>query len=106
MAHRGLRQYTGDESANVGLGQLGFKYLGTAGNTGDGDFFMIKVIGGAADQTVTLEIETHQGDGPTGAAITLTNVLTGEIIYGAFKKITSSSHGTNVDVLCYYGSGA
>jgi len=32
MAHRGIRQYTGDESANVGLGQLGFKYLGSAGN--------------------------------------------------------------------------
>tara|TARA_X000001382_G_C3137469_1_gene168403 strand:+ start:321 stop:650 length:330 start_codon:yes stop_codon:yes gene_type:complete len=102
--HRGIRQYQGDESGNVGLGQLGFKALTSAGNTGDGNFFMIKVVGGAATAVVTLELETHQGDGPTGSSVTITGILTGEVIYGAFKKITSTSQGSNIVVLCYHGN--
>ena len=100
MAHRGLRQYTGDESGNVGLGQLGFKVL-TTGNTGDGDFFMIKILGGLSTADVDLDCTTHQGD-----ALSINNVLTGEVIYGAFKRITISNVGTGIQVLCYYGSGA
>ncbi len=107
MAHRGIRHYQGDESGNIGLGQLGFKVLDASGETtGDGDFFMIKVVGGAATANVNLILETHQGDAPTGAALTITGVLTGEVIYGAFKKITTASQTANVVVLCYNGSGA
>ena len=60
---------------------------------------MVKVIGGAATAVVTLALECHQGDD-----VTLTGVVTGELLYGAFKKITTSTQGTNVDVLCYHGN--
>ena len=99
MAHRGIRQYNGDESGNVGLGQLGFKALTSAGNTGDGNFFMIKVLGGAAAVDVDIDCTCHQGD-----ALSINNVLTGEVIYGAFKKVTISNVGAGIQVLCYYGS--
>ena len=99
MAHRGIRQYAGDETGNVGLGQLGFKAITSAGNSGEGNFFMVKVIGGAVDAVVTLALLTHQGDD-----VTITGVLTGEVLYGPFKKITTSTQGTNIDVLCYYGN--
>ena len=103
MAHRGLRQYTGDESGNVGLGQLGFKVL-TTGTlaSGEGDFFMIKVIGDAAATNVDLSITCHQGDD-----VDIHACVTGEVIYGAFKSITISNLSVStVKVLCYYGSGA
>ena len=99
MAHRGIRQYSGDETGNVGLGQLGFKAITSAGNSGDGNFFMVKVIGGAASDVVTLAIECHQGDD-----VTITGVVTGELLYGPFKKITTTTQAANIDVLCYYGS--
>ena len=99
MAHKGIRQYQGDESGNIGLGQLGFKALVGAGNTGDGNFFMIKVLGGAATVDVDIDCTCHQGD-----ALSINNVLTGEVIYGAFKKVTISNVGTDIQVLCYYGN--
>ena len=106
MPHRGIRQYQGDESGNVGLGQLGFKVLDTSGeSTGDGNFFMIKVLGGLSTaEVVRIAVTTHQGDGSTGSAINLDDVLTGEVVYGCFKNITITTPGTDVKVLCYYGS--
>ena len=106
MAHRGIRQYSGDESGNVGLGQLGFKILETStASTGNGNFFMIKVLGGVAAADVErIAVTTHQGDGSAGTAINFDDVLTGEVIYGCFKNITITTPGTDVKVLCYYGS--
>ena len=106
MAHRGIRQYNGDESGNVGLGQLGFKVLASStDSTGDGNFFMIKVLGGAAAaDVVRIAVTTHHGDGSAGTAINFDDVLTGEVIYGCFKNITITTPGADVQVLCYYGS--
>tara|TARA_R110001583_G_scaffold60762_3_gene180211 strand:- start:498 stop:803 length:306 start_codon:yes stop_codon:yes gene_type:complete len=99
MSHRGIRQYAGDETGNVGLGQLGFKVISSAGNSGDGNFAMIKVIGGAADVHVDIALVTHLGDD-----VTINDVVTGELLYGPFKKITTTNHDADIDVLCYYGN--
>jgi len=99
MAHKGIRQYQGDEAGNAGLGQLGFKLLSASTTTtGDGNFFMIKVIGKAATIDVDINAECFQGDD-----LDLEDVLTGEVIYGAFKNITISNLGTGIKVLCYHG---
>ena len=98
MAHKGIYQYGGDEGGNVALGQLGFKVLTSAGNTGDGQFVAFKVLGGAADVNVDIDCTCQQGD-----TLSIDNVLTGEIVWGAFKKITISNVGTGIQVLCYYG---
>ena len=72
MAHKGIYQYGGDEGGNVALGQLGFKVLTSAGNTGDGQFVAFKVLGGAADVNVDIDCTCHQGD-----ELSINNVLTG-----------------------------
>ena len=97
--HGGIREYGGEESGNVALGQLGFKELTTAGNTGDGNFVAFKVIGASATDTATIAATCHQGDD-----LTATPFLAGEIVWGAFKKITMTSPtDSDVHVLCYYG---
>ena len=98
MAHKGIRQYGGDEGSNVALGQLGFKVLSTATNTGDGNFVAFKVIGGAATVDVDVVCTCHIGDD-----LTIPAVLTGEIIWGPFKNIAISTVGAGIKVLCYYG---
>jgi len=99
--HRGIRQYQGDESGNIGLGQLGFKALTTGTlTTGDGNFFMIKVLGELATANVDIDAVCHQGD-----ALSANNVVTGEVIYGAFKSITITNLSiSSIQVLCYYGN--
>ena len=98
MAHQGLREFSGEESGNVAIGQLGFKCLKTATNTGDGNFVAFKVLGGAATVDVDIDCTVHQGD-----ALSINNVLTGEMVWGAFKKISIENIGTGIQVLCYYG---
>ena len=99
MAHKGLREYSGEESGNVALGQLGFKELTSAGNTGDGNFVAFKVTGAQSNDTATIAATCHVGDD-----LTATPFLAGEIVWGPFKKITMSSPtDADVHVLCYYG---
>ena len=98
MAHKGMYQYNGDEGSNLALGQTGFKVLDSAGNTGDGKFVAFKVLGGAAAADVDIDCTCHTGDD-----LSIDAVLTGEIVWGPFKKITISNVGTDVQVLCYYG---
>ena len=105
MGYNGIRTYQGDESGNVALGQLGFKILDLAHltndeDTGDGYFVAFKVIGGAdSADTATINATVYTGD-----AFSSRLVLTGEIVWGPFKKIecTAKSH-TAVAILCYYG---
>ena len=99
MSHKGMREYGGEESGNVALGQLGFKELTSAGNTGDGNFVAFKVTGASSTDIATVAATCHQGDD-----LTATPFLAGEIIWGAFKKITVSAvTDSDVHVLCYYG---
>ena len=99
MPHKGINQYIGDEGSNVALGQLGFKVLSKATNTGDGNFVAFKVLGGAATVDVYITCTCHIGDD-----LTIANVLTGEIVWGPFKKIEcTAKSATTVAILCYYG---
>ena len=98
MAHKGIYQYSGDEGSNVALGQVGFKVLTSAGNTGDGNFVAFKVLGGAATVNVDIDCTCHIGDD-----LSIDNVLTGEIVWGPFKRITIDNVGAGIQVLCYYG---
>lgn len=99
MAHRGLREYSGEESGNIAIGSLGFKELSVAGNTGKGNFVAFKVIGAAATDTAVVGATVHQGD-----ELTATTFLAGEMIWGAFNMITMSAPTDgDVHVLCYYG---
>ena len=97
--HKGIQQYTVQESNNLLLGQLGFKELSSAGNTGDGNFVAFQVTGAAASDVATVAATTHTGDD-----LTATPFLAGSIVYGPYNKITMSSPtDAEVHVICYYG---
>ena len=101
--HKGIQQYTVQESNNLFLGHLGFKELTAAGNTGDGNFVAFYVTGkGSAsgtDDQATIAATTHVGDDLTAFIFTA-----GSLVYGPFKKITMSSPtDADVHVICYYG---
>tara|TARA_R100000781_G_C4046720_1_gene115980 strand:+ start:250 stop:567 length:318 start_codon:yes stop_codon:yes gene_type:complete len=98
--HRGLREYTSEEAGNAALGQLGFKVITAASGPHTGYFNCIKVIGSslATAHVDTIALVCSQGDD-----ITLLEVVTGEIIYGAFTSVTTTGHSnSNVMVLCYH----
>jgi hypothetical protein len=92
--HRGLREYTSDEAGNAALGQLGFTNV--TGTT-VGYFNCVKVIGGAAAADVDISLVSSQGDD-----IALTEVLTGEILYGTFTSVAVTNADASVKVLAYY----
>ena len=97
--HKGIQQYTVQESNNLLLGQLGFKELSSAGNTGDGNFVAFQVTGAAASDVAIVGATTHTGDD-----LTATPFLAGSIVYGPYNKITMSSPtDAEVHVICYYG---
>tara|TARA_R110000765_G_scaffold160676_1_gene265047 strand:+ start:649 stop:969 length:321 start_codon:yes stop_codon:yes gene_type:complete len=96
--HKGLNQYSGSEASNASLGQAGFKILTAPGNTGDGHFVAFKVLGGASTVNVDITAVCALGDN-----LTITNVLTGEMVFGPFLKITIANVGTGIQVLCYKG---
>ena len=98
--HRGLREYTSEEAGNAALGQLGFKAITVASGPHTGYFNCIKVIGddAATSHVDTIVLKCSQGDD-----VTLKEVVTGEIIYGAFTSVTTTGHSNaNVMVLCYH----
>jgi len=97
--HKGIQNYTVQESNNLLLGQLGFKELTAAGNTGDGHFVAFYVTGKATSDDCTIEATTHVGDD-----LTACKFKTNSLVYGPFKKITMSSPTDgDVHVICYYG---
>lgn len=118
-SHKGLFNYSGDESGNVALGQLGFSELipstgtggtGNVGTSGDksGDtlFVAIKVVGQgtvdyASDDFITITAESLQGDD-----LTACRLLAGDIIWGAFNYVAVTGQETSdaLKLLCYHGS--
>ena len=106
MAHKGLREFTGEEASNQFLGQRGFHVLVgdsevTAASKGVSFWVAIKAVDGAAGVKAN-----SYGDGDdltvtgayAGAEITLAD---GDIVYGAFDKITVGE--TDEYVLAYIG---
>ena len=119
MAHKGVRHFSGDESGNVALGQLGFKQLipssgtsgsgsvGTSGDkTGDTFFTAIKVVGQGtvdyvADDFITITAESLQGDD-----LTACRLLAGDIIWGCWNYVAVTGQETSnaLKLLVYYGN--
>ena len=108
--HKGLYEFSGDESANLALGQLGFTEItgtGSAGTSGDKSgntyFAAIKFVltnaSGSSASEISVTAECLQGDD-----MTTTVLLPGDIIWGCFNYINitvnGSSHGK---ILAYRG---
>ncbi len=100
--HKGIRTYTGDEVANIAIGQSGFD-MHPGGSATERDISVIapgvkfwsafKVLGGSCDVTA----ERHPdcpGDSFATNGSYGTNYISceeGEIIYGAFTKIKTDT---------------
>tara|TARA_Y100001973_G_C5193266_1_gene332396 strand:+ start:2146 stop:2490 length:345 start_codon:yes stop_codon:yes gene_type:complete len=107
--HRGLREFSGDEIGQVSLGQMGFDLCeNTTIEAGVGDhtavnyWVAIKAINSAtAAATVKAQSVLPGDDFAVGGAFSgaTLELAPGDIIYGAFDKITVTSD----KVLCYRG---
>ena len=104
MAHKGIREFTGEELSGVALGQNGFHILSnnsfTAASKGCTYWIAIKAIHSDATvkaQSVTNGDDLSQNGAYSGTAV---EVLNGDIVYGAFDEITVT--GTDY-VIAYIG---
>ena len=97
MAHKGVREFTGDEVSNLAIGQAGFDLLAAgAGQTppsGVEYWVAIKAVNADADchaiNHADFPGDHFTTDGTaTGGDLTLEN---GDIVYGAFIDITVAS---------------
>jgi hypothetical protein len=97
MAHKGLREWTGEEVGSLFLGQNGFHVLKgtsevTAASKGIEYWIAFKAVDGSAGykaQSYNAGDDFTQ-DGAYGTGLEIT-VADGDIIYGAFDKITVGS---------------
>ena len=98
MAHKGVREFRGEELSGIALGQNGFKVISgaevecgvTAGYTDIKYFIALKAIDVDAEvearsyilnsDDLTTNSGTYDGSSPV-------TVLNGDIIYGAFDKV-------------------
>tara|TARA_Y100001973_G_C5203186_1_gene339401 strand:+ start:4037 stop:4381 length:345 start_codon:yes stop_codon:yes gene_type:complete len=107
--HQGLREFSGDEIGQVSLGQMGFDLCeNTTIEAGDSNhpevnyWVAIKAINSASGAATVKARSVLPGDdfavGGNYANATL-ELAPGDIIYGAFDKITV----TTDKVLCYRG---
>lgn len=94
MAHKGLREWTGEEAGNLFLGQNGFHVLKgtsevTAADKGIEYWVAFKAVDGSAGMKAQSynagDDLTDNGVYSTGNEITLAD---GDVVYGAFDKIT------------------
>ena len=95
--HKGIKEYEGGEAGALSIGAGGFEVLTTNTNI-SGNFIAFKVTGGTALRTCNVEALTAHGDD-----LPDTIFLTGEMVYGPFTKITTTSIGVGVIVMCYKG---
>ena len=110
--HKGTRQYTGDETGNVVLGQAGFDVLpageyeaGTTAGYENVKFWVgIKAVNHATNASSVEARGVNGGDltrdGAAYDGISALELAAGDIIYGAFDKIKV---GTLDTVLAYRG---
>lgn len=99
MAHKGNREFTGEEISNLTIGQAGFDILvGTGEITAASKDISYWIALKAVDGSVACKAKTFTGVGgddlatdgnySTGSNITIED---GDIIYGAFEAVTGSS---------------
>jgi hypothetical protein len=100
MAHKGIREFTGEELSGVALGQNGFKIIsnatvvcGTTSGYEDITYFVaLKAIHDdamveARSVTVGDDLTTDSNGEFQGGGSDEVQVLNGDIIYGAFDKV-------------------
>ena len=122
MAHKGIREFSGEELSGVALGQNGFKIItnttiicggkflrsgetATAGYEDINYFVALKAVDDDAEveaRSVTVGDDLTLASGGTSAASMANPVslVNGDIVYGAFDKIKV---GTLDTVLAYRG---
>mgnify|MGYP003152640807 CR=1 FL=1 len=100
LRHKGMREFSGDEFSSLALGQNGFAVLSnvtvecgvTAGYENFKFFIALKAIDNDSEVKARTITEGHDlatdGVYSSGSALTLGE---GDIIYGAFDKVTVSS---------------
>ena len=108
--HKGLYEFSGDESSNLALGQLGFKEItgtgsaGTSGDTSGKDYFVaIKFVlahaSGSSTSEISLTAESLQGDD-----LSTTVLVSGDIIWGCWNYINVTTNASSYGkILAYYG---
>ena len=108
MAHKGIREFNGEEASNIFLGQTGFDVSTgtieagvTSGKESVSYWVAFKAVDGAAEvQADVFSGAPGQSFSANGAAGgTALTLADGDIVYGAFQKIVVSS-GT---VIAYRG---
>ena len=97
MAHKGLREWTGEEAGNLFLGQNGFHVLkGTGAITAVSKGITYWIAFKAVDGNAGFKAQAYgagddftlDGVYATGAEITIAD---GDIVYGSFDSITIGS---------------
>jgi len=111
MAHKGLNEFTGDETGNLFLGQTGFHIISGAGATtaaskGVNYWVAIKAIDGAAGfqaNTLTGVPGDDLAENGTYSVMASNNIdlADGDIVYGVFDTIYMDS--ASEFVLAYIG---
>jgi|2_EtaG_2_1085320.scaffolds.fasta_scaffold01270_10 hypothetical protein len=113
MAHKGIRQYTAEESGALAIGQAGFDVI-TSGSL-EGTFVAIQVIGAVQSDGADYSGTNTQSDNYTAGWITVaaecnqgddlpaTDVTSGTTIYGAFSKITVTNNTNGAKILAHRG---
>ena len=98
MAHKGIREFTGEELSGVALGQNGFHILTnideTASDKGCQYWIAIKAIHDDADveaQTIIPDSDNLTTDITAAFGSNPITMLNGDIVYGAFDRIDVAS---------------
>ena len=108
--HKGLLEFSGDESGNLALGQLGFEEItatnsaGTSGDKSGKDYYVaIKAIGATASVAIDSEI-VFTAECLQGSDLTATVMYPGDIIWGCFNYINITTNGSSLmKLLAYVG---
>ena len=100
----GLRNYTGEEASNAGLGQGGMTVLtATSQVASDGPYVAFKTVSGGGTNTIQVKWISSPGFGDSYTG-TNADFASGDIVYGNFSSIEfdAISSGSGV-VICYKG---
>ena len=98
MAHKGIREWTGEELSNAALGQNGFHILSgttavTAASKGITYWIALKAVGGATSVTAKAYNagDSLSTDGSYDGATNHMALADGDIVYGAFSAVDITS---------------
>jgi len=99
MAHKGIREFTGEELSGVALGQNGFHVLTnideTAADKGCEYWVAIKAVNDDANVEARSIIKGSDdfttNSGTYNSGTSPVEILNGDIIYGAFDRINVAS---------------